>query len=91
LFRLPGKPESFHSARGRPSYRRQGPPEPASGRYGFERNRLWLLKNSLVTENSQDSGDTKCLEIREHRLQRILTQFDFREFREKEFFNTHSR
>ena len=28
---------------------------------------------------------------REDRLQRILTQFYFREFREKEFFNSHNR
>jgi hypothetical protein len=38
-----------------------------------------------------NSGDTKCLGIREDRLQRILTQFHFREFSKKEFFNSHRR
>jgi hypothetical protein len=45
------------------------------------------LKNSPLIENSENSGDTKCPEIREDRLYRILTQFHFREFGEKEFFN----
>src|SRR5215831_3546299 len=54
-------------------------------------NRLWVLKNSTFLEKSQNSGDPKCLEIREDRLQRILTQFHFRQFSEKEFFNSHRR
>jgi len=40
-------------------------------------------------ENGQNLGDRKCLAIREDRLYRILTQFHFREFGEKEFFNSH--
>jgi len=48
------------------------------------------LKNSTFLEKSQNSGDPKCLEIREDRLQRILTQFHFRQSSEKEFFNSHA-
>jgi hypothetical protein len=33
-------------------------------------------------------GDAKCLGIRKDRLQLILMQFCFREFCEKEFFNS---
>jgi hypothetical protein len=34
-------------------------------------------------------GDRKCPAIREERLKRILTQFYFCEFGEKEFFNSY--
>lgn len=33
-----------------------------------ECNRLWLLKNSSFLPNSQNLGDTKCLENQESRL-----------------------
>src|SRR5262252_4260865 len=61
---------------------------PSSGDWS---NQAWVLKNSTFLEKSQNSGDPKCLEIREDRLQRILTQFHFRQFSEKEFFNSHKR
>jgi len=35
-------------------------------------------------------GDAKCLGIRKHRLNRSVTQSCFREFLEKEFFNSHA-
>jgi hypothetical protein len=56
----------------------------------FERNRLWVLKNSHYRGKRQNSGDPKCLGIREDRLERILTRFYFCDFRAKEFFNTHA-
>jgi len=46
-----------------------------------------MLKNSLSTPNSPKLGDTKCLEIRKNRLNRIVMQKDFRQFLEKEFFS----
>jgi hypothetical protein len=52
--------------------------------------RQCLLKNSSLLENSENSGDTKCLEIREDRLYRILTQFHFCDFCRNEFFNRHA-
>jgi hypothetical protein len=55
-----------------------------------ERNRLWLLKNSLSTQNSPKLGDAKCLGIRKRRLNRIVMQSCFRQFLEKEFFNSHA-
>jgi hypothetical protein len=50
---------------------------------------LWLLKNSLSTQNSSKLGDAKCLGIRKRRLNRIVMQSYFRQFLEKEFFNSH--
>jgi len=50
---------------------------------------MWLLKNSLSTQNSPKLGDAKCLGIRKRRLNRIVTQSYFRQFLEKEFFNSH--
>jgi len=47
-----------------------------------------MLKNSLSTPNSPKLGDTKYLEIRKRRLNRIVMQKDFRQFLEKEFFNS---
>jgi len=55
-----------------------------------ECNREWLLKNSDFDRNGQNPGDVKCLEIREDRLKRFLTQFCFCDFRLKEFFNSHA-
>jgi hypothetical protein len=49
----------------------------------------WLLKNSLSAPNNPKLGDAKCLGIRKHRLNRSVTQSCFREFLEKEFFDSH--
>jgi hypothetical protein len=57
---------------------------------GFERYRLWVLKNSCFGRNGQNFEDTKCLEIREDRLKRFLTQICFYDFPSKEFFNSHA-
>ena len=56
----------------------------------FERYRLWLLKNSLSTQNSPKLGNPKRLGIRKRRLNRIVMQSYFRKFLEKEFFNSHT-
>jgi len=48
------------------------------------------LKNSCFGRNGQNFGDTKCLEIREDRSKRFLTQICFCDFRSKEFFNTNA-
>jgi hypothetical protein len=55
-----------------------------------EFNGEWLLKNSLSTQNSSKLGDAKCLGIRKRRLNRIVMQSYFRQFLEKEFFNSHA-
>jgi hypothetical protein len=57
---------------------------------GAWRKVAWLLKNSHSSGNGQNLGDMKCLEIREDRLKRFVTQFCFCDFRPKEFFNSHS-
>jgi hypothetical protein len=54
-------------------------------------DQAWVLKNSPSSPNSRNLRDTKCLGIRERRLNRILMQSLFRQSRQKEFFNSHAR
>ena len=69
---------------------------PPDARKIFDDNSPKLATNPVAVEKLRfqpkwpKSGDVKCLEIREERLKRFLTQFCFCDFRPKEFFNCHS-